>query len=87
MVERLAFNLDVVGSSPTVYFSCVLSFGEIPKWLRGRFAKPLGPSGREGSNPSLSAKKSFLIFIKKYVIINYKKKKRGKSQCSNIFVS
>ena len=27
----------------------------LPKWWRGRFAKPLGPKGCEGSNPSSSA--------------------------------
>ena len=27
----------------------------LPKWLRGRFAKPLGLKGCEGSNPSSSA--------------------------------
>ena len=51
---------------------CLVSFstwGGTQAGRRGRTANAIGRTRREGSNPSLPAKKSYLIFYKKYVII------------------
>ena len=48
MVYRTGFPEDA-GSSPAL-----CNFGCLPKWLRGRFAKPLGARVRKGSNPLTS---------------------------------
>ncbi len=51
-VEYVTFNLGVEGSIP----SRRTINGGVPKWWRGRFAKPLVPQGSESSNLSSSAK-------------------------------